>query len=280
MKIARCNHAGKTTWALVNAETNSVRPFSGALCEWAPSLTALFDESVLQFSGEEWQLNEVHLLAPIERGSQVVVVGANYLSHLHGDFKIEPPKEPAAFLKSFRAVIGANDPIVYPALTEKLDYEVELVAVLGAPVDRDNPLRSVLGYAVGNDVSARDLQKGSVGIGMDLFSAKSLDHTTPIGPWIVTRDEFGNDSPDLRLTLCVNGETRQDDRTTKMRWHVGELIHFVDQRVRFEPGDVMFTGTPAGVAQGDGRYLQPGDTVEATIEKIGTLCNVIVREVK
>ena len=278
MKVARCSNGGPAVWAVVDAECGVARPFAGTFAEWAPRLTESFDGSLLQFSGEEWPLDEVHLLPPIERGAQVVVVGANYLTHLNSDFKMEPPKEPAAFLKSFRALVGARDVITFPPITAKLDFEVELVAVIGAPVDRANPLRSVLGYTVGNDVSARDLQKGSVGIGMDLFSAKSLDGSTPLGPWIVTRDEFGDASPDLRLTLQVNGEMRQDDRTDKMRWGVGELIQFVDQRVAFEPGDVMFTGTPAGVAHGDGRYLLPGDVVEASIERIGTQRNVVAEK--
>lgn len=278
MKIAKLTDEASIFWAVVNTEEQTVRPLAGVFSEWAGKLSAGAGESALKFTGPARALTGLRFLPPIERGSQVVVVGANYLTHLNSDFKMEPPKEPAAFLKSFRALIGANDAIIYPAITEKLDFEVELVAVLGAQVDRANPLRSVLGYTVGNDVSARDLQKGSVGIGMDLFSAKSLDGSTPLGPWIVTRDEFGDQSPDLRLTLKVNGEIRQDDRTGKMRWNVGELINFVDQRVAFEPGDVMFTGTPAGVAHGDGRYLQPGDLVEATIEKIGSLSNRIERK--
>jgi 2-keto-4-pentenoate hydratase/2-oxohepta-3-ene-1,7-dioic acid hydratase in catechol pathway len=273
MKIAKLTDGNTPFWAVVNVDEQTARPLSGEFTEWAGKLTLGADVSALAFHGPARPLSGLRFLPPIERGSQVVVVGANYLTHLNSDFKMEPPKEPAAFLKSFRALIGANDPIRYPPLTEKLDFEVELVVVIGAPVDRENPLRSVLGYTVGNDVSARDLQKGSVGIGMDLFSAKSQDGSTPLGPWIVTRDEFGDVSPNLRLTLKVNGETRQDDRTDKMRWNVGELINFVDQRVAFEPGDVMYTGTPAGVGHGDGRYLLPGDLVEATIEKIGALRN-------
>jgi 2-keto-4-pentenoate hydratase/2-oxohepta-3-ene-1,7-dioic acid hydratase in catechol pathway len=110
---------------------------------------------------------------------------------------------------------------------------------------------------------------------MDLFAAKSQDQTTGLGPWIVTRDEFPAGSPKLRLTLKVNGELRQDGSTAEMTWDVAELIRFVDERSAFECGDVLFTGTPAGTGHGSGRFLQPGDVVEATIESIGTLHNVV-----
>jgi 2-keto-4-pentenoate hydratase/2-oxohepta-3-ene-1,7-dioic acid hydratase in catechol pathway len=149
--------------------------------------------------------------------------------------------------------------------------------VIGATeVNQDDPLSSVLGYTVGNDVSSRDLQhSGPKGIGMDLFAAKSGDQTTGVGPWIVTKDEFPAGSPKLRLTLKVNGEVRQDANTAEMTWNVAELIRFVDQRSSFDCGDILFTGSPAGVGMGTGIYLNPGDVVEATVEGIGTLRNIV-----
>ena len=223
------------------------------------------------------KLASVRLLPPVTRSNRVVVAGANYAKHLAADFGIKSHHQPIAFLKAFGAMIGANDPIRYPPLTQELDHEVELVAVIGAErVDRDDPLSSVLGYTVGNDVSARDLQRsGPPGVGMDLFAAKSADQTTGLGPWIVTRDEFGPGSPKLRLLLRVNGELRQDGDTADMTWDVGYLVKFVDERSRFECGDVMFTGSPAGTAQGSGKFLKPGDLVEAEIPGIGTLRNVV-----
>ncbi|GBL57980.1 hydrolase [Pseudomonas citronellolis] len=207
----------------------------------------------------------------------MVVAGANYAKHLADDFGLASPPQPVAFLKAYGALIGAKDPIRYPPLTEELDHEVELVAVIGnSEIDLDDPLASVLGYTVGNDVSARDLQRsGPAGIGMDLFAAKSQDCTTGLGPWIVTKDEFPVGSPELRLILKVNGEIRQDGSTAEMTWDVGQLIRFVQQRSSFACGDVLFTGSPAGVGMGTGRFLNPGDVVEATIEGIGTLCNVV-----
>ena len=110
---------------------------------------------------------------------------------------------------------------------------------------------------------------------MDLFAAKSQDRTTGLGPWIVTKDEFDPGSPSLNLKLTVNGEIRQDGSSGEMTWDVGELIKFVHQRSSFRVGDIMFTGTPSGVADASGRYLQRGDVVEATVEKIGTLRNIV-----
>ncbi len=219
----------------------------------------------------------MRLLPPVERHKRVVVAGANYAKHLAGDFGLKSHSQPIAFLKAHGAMIGAHDPIRYPPLTAELDHEVELVAVIGAlQVDRADPLSSVLGYTVGNDVSARDLQRsGPPGVGMDLFAAKSQDRTTGLGPWIVTRDEFRPTSPHLRLTLAVNGDVRQDGNTAEMTWDVAALVKFVDERSSFECGDVMFTGSPAGTGQGSGRFLQPGDVVEATVEGIGTLRNVV-----
>ena len=158
-------------------------------------------------------------------------------------------------------------------------HEVELVVVIGlSTVDSRNPIKSVLGYTVGNDVSARDLQRsGPKGIGMDLFSAKSQDKTTGVGPWIVTRDEFPEGSPTLRLTLSVDGDVRQDGTTADMTWGVPELVDFVHQRSSFAAGDILFTGSPEGVGQGTGKFLKLGELVDASVEGIGTISNRVER---
>ena len=276
MKLARCSDGGAPFWGLVDLEAGTVTPIAGAFECWAPRVTRGEGRAALELSGAPRPLAALRLLAPVERVNRVVVAGANYSKHLV-EFGLKPPGQPFSFLKAYGALIGANDAIRYPPLTEQLDHEVELVAVIGAlEVDHADPLSSVLGYAVGNDVSARDLQhSGPPGIGMDLFAAKSQDATTGVGPWIVTRDEFGPGSPKLRLTLTVNGEVRQDANTGEMTWDVAELIRFVDQRSSFACGDILFTGSPAGVGMGTGIYLHPGDVVEASVEGIGTLKNIV-----
>ncbi len=277
MKIARCTEGGEPFWALVDTLAGEVRAIDGSFDEWAPRLARGEGAAALRLSARSIALADLRLLPPVERHKRVVVAGANYAKHMAGDFGIKSHHQPIAFLKAHGALIGATDPIRYPPLTAELDHEVELVAVIGATkVDRADPLSSVLGYTVGNDVSVRDLQRsGPPGVGMDLFAAKSQDRTTGLGPWIVTRDEFPEGSPKRRLTLEVNGEMRQDGNSADMTWDVGFLVRFVDERSSFECGDVLFTGSPEGTGQGSGRFLQPGDSVRATVEGIGSLVNVV-----
>jgi 2-keto-4-pentenoate hydratase/2-oxohepta-3-ene-1,7-dioic acid hydratase in catechol pathway len=276
MKIARCTDGKAPFWAVVDVAESVARPFHGAFAEWAPALTRGEGVAALRFTGEVRTLSELRFLPPIEKANKVVVAGANYRKHLV-EFGVAPPSRPVAFLKAYGALIGATDPIRYPPVTRELDHEVELVAVIGAErIDHRDPYASLLGYTVGNDVSARDEQRsGPPGIGMDLFSAKSQDKTTGLGPWIVTRDEFPAGQPKLKLGLTVNGTVRQNGTTADMTWSVGELLTFIDARVSFDCGDILFTGTPDGVAQGSGKYLNPGDVVVATVEGIGTLRNVV-----
>lgn len=276
MRLARVTDGTAVFWAKVNADGTLCRPIAGSFEEWAPAVTAGDGESALAFTGDERPLEDLRLLAPMERHARVMVAGVNYTKHLP-EFGVSPPSHPFAFLKANRALIGPYDEIRYPPLTAKLDHEVELVAVVGAEtVNRDDPLGSVLGYTVGNDVSARDLQGNAPkALGMDLLAAKSQDESTPVGPWIVTRDEFPEGSPSLALTLTVNGEVRQSASSGDMTWGVDELLRFIDERTSFGCGDLLFTGSPEGVGHGTGRYLDPGDVVITRIEGIGALRNVV-----
>ncbi|MCC4250831.1 fumarylacetoacetate hydrolase family protein [Sphingobium naphthae] len=277
MRIARAEAEGRAPfWGVVTGDGSTIRLIEGAFADWAPALTRGAGAAALRFTGETLALDSVHLLAPIERGARVMIAGVNYTKHLV-EFGVAPPSQPFAFLKAYRALTGPYDPIRFPSLTSELDHEVELVAVIGAEqVDRDDPLSSVLGYTVGNDVSSRDLQRsGPKGVGMDLLAAKSQDATTPVGPWIVTRDEFAPGSPSLQMTLTVDGQVRQSASSGDMTWGVDELIRFIDARTSFDCGDILFTGSPEGVGQGTGVFLNPGEVMETRIEGIGTLRNII-----
>ena len=276
MKLARCTDGGTPFWAVIDPQIDTARPIEGGVAVWGPAVTRGAGEAALTFTGQVRTLSALRLLAPCDNTSKVVIAGANYSKHLV-EFGVAAPSQPIAFLKAYGALIGANDPIRYPPLTEQLDYECELVVVIGdEAIDPENPLASVLGYTAGNDVSARDLQlSGPPGIGMDLYAAKSQDKATPVGPWIVTRDEFPTGSPALRLSTTINGEVRQDGTTADMTWDVAELIRFVQPRVSFGVGDLLFTGTPEGVGQGSGRYLNPGDVVEVALEGVGVLRNLV-----
>ncbi|MCU1375905.1 MAG: fumarylacetoacetate hydrolase family protein [Actinomycetia bacterium] len=224
---------------------------------------------------EAGPLAEVRLLAPLDAGGRVLAVGANYQSHLTR-MGVARPEHHVAFVKLDSCIIGPEEPIRYPATTSQLDYELELVAVVGRalPDDGSDATACLLGYTVGNDVSVRDapLLQG----GPDLHRSKVLDGISPLGPWITTLDELGGPGqPALEMTLRVNGERRQGESTEHMLLPVDEILAFLDQQIRLRPGDVVYTGSPAGVGLEDGRFLQPGDVVEAEIEGIGTLRNPV-----
>jgi 2-keto-4-pentenoate hydratase/2-oxohepta-3-ene-1,7-dioic acid hydratase in catechol pathway len=206
---------------------------------------------------------------------KIVCVGPNYFDHTR-HFPLPLPERPLLFAKWQSAVIASGEPIVIPAGVEQVDYEAELAAVIGTRVKRvsvENALEAVEGYTCLNDVSARVLQFADG----QWTRAKSLDTFGPIGPRVVPRDEVG-DPQSLRIQCRVNGETVQDGSTADMIFGVAELVAYVSETITLEPGDVIATGTPPGVAFGrpDGRYLQPGDTVEVEIERVGVLANPVV----
>jgi len=206
---------------------------------------------------------------------KVVCVGLNYVDHAR-EVELALPEKPLLFAKWQSAVIASGEPIVIPAGVEQVDYEAELAAVIGARVKGvsvENALEAVAGYTCLNDVSARVLQFADG----QWTRAKSLDTFCPIGPRVVPRDEVG-DPQSLRIQCRVNGESLQEASTADMIFGVAELVAYVSETITLEPGDVIATGTPPGVAFGqpDGRYLQDGDTVEVEIERIGVLTNPVV----
>jgi len=206
---------------------------------------------------------------------KVVCVGLNYVDHAR-EVELALPERPLLFAKWQSAVIASGEPVVIPAGVEQVDYEAELAAVIGTRVkgvSAENALEAVAGYTCLNDVSARVLQFADG----QWTRAKSLDTFCPIGPHVVPREEVG-DPQALRIQCRVNGETVQDGSTADMIFGVAELVAYVSETITLEPGDVIATGTPPGVAFGrpDGRYLQDGDTVEVEIERIGVLVNPVV----
>ncbi len=222
------------------------------------------------------------LLAPIPRPRKnVFCVGRNYKAHIEEGARARGvpvvwPTVPEFFSKPSTAVIGQGADIrLDTALTEQLDYEVELALVIGKTI-RDIPvseaLDAVFGYTVLNDVTARDLQKRH----HQWFKGKGLDTYCPIGPWVVTADAYGDPSGH-RVTLRVNGETRQDSSTSDLLFNVATIVSVLSQGLTLEPGDIVATGTPAGVALGmtPQRWLVDGDVVEAEVEGIGILKNTV-----
>jgi len=267
MRVGRfADSTGTGFWGLIDPAGETVRRIDDDIVGWA-SAVAAEDTGALRLHTPK-SAAELRPLPPVDLGARVFGVGANYLAHLQKLGVAEPPEHPTAFLKPRSALVAPGGVIRYPPTTEQLDYEVELVVVLGGSAA--DPL---LGFTIGNDVSARDAK--GLG-GLDLFSMKCLDATSPVGPWIVTPAELGDTrQPHLDISLRVNGEQRQADNTRAMVWPVEEILSYVDERVQLRCGDVIFTGTTSGVGLEDGRFLQPGDVVEAEIEGIGTLRNTV-----
>jgi 2-keto-4-pentenoate hydratase/2-oxohepta-3-ene-1,7-dioic acid hydratase in catechol pathway len=221
-------------------------------------------------------LARTRLLAPIPRPRKnIFCMGRNYAEHAR-EGGHEVPAVPVFFTKPPTAVVGPEAPVVHHRVTEQLDYEVELTVVIGRrgrdiPVDR--ALDYVFGYTIMNDITARDLQRRH----LQWFKGKSLDTFAPLGPAVVHRSLIP-DPQDLRLRLRVNGEERQNASTRSMVFSVAQLIAVLSAGMTLEPGDLLATGTPEGVAMGrtPPPWLQPGDVVEAEIEGIGVLRNRIV----
>jgi 2-keto-4-pentenoate hydratase/2-oxohepta-3-ene-1,7-dioic acid hydratase in catechol pathway len=208
------------------------------------------------------RLEEARLLAPVEP-SKIVCVGRNYREHA-AELGNPMPSEPLLFLKAPSAIVGDGDTIELPVQSERVEHEGELGVVIGrrcrAVMDDEDPLSYVLGYTCVNDVTARDLQRRDV----QFTRAKSFDTFCPVGPYVVT----GLDPTDLSVETRVNGDVRQSGRTSAMAFPVPFLIRYISNVMTLNPGDLISTGTPAGVGP-----LLDGDAVEVEVEGIGMLRN-------
>jgi 2,4-didehydro-3-deoxy-L-rhamnonate hydrolase len=212
---------------------------------------------------------------PIDRPGKIICVGLNYHDHAE-EQGAELPEEPLLFAKWPTALIGPGDPIVIPPLVTKCDYEAELGVVIGARVrgiSKENALEAVRGYLCANDVSARDLQFQDG----QWTRGKSVDTFCPVGPRLVPVEEI-SDPHDLRIRAIVSGEVLQDSTTAKLIFGVDDVISYASQTMTLEPGDLILTGTPAGVGvfRDPQRLLRAGDEVTIEIERIGSLTNSVV----
>ncbi len=243
---------------------------------WADSMTQLIRRGMMPSrTYEHYALSDITIDTPLRPG-KMFGIGLNYADHAKETGK-EAPSEPLVFPKMINSVIGMNQPITWHTdVTNKVDYEGELAVIIGARaknISEDDALKFVFGYTIANDVSARDLQEGQ------WTRAKGLDTFCPLGPVIVTKDEIA-DPHILSIKTTVNGETRQDSSTSELIFKVPALISYLSKHFTLEPGDVILTGTPAGVgiARNPPALLGHADVVEITIQNIGTLvnpCNVI-----
>jgi 2-keto-4-pentenoate hydratase/2-oxohepta-3-ene-1,7-dioic acid hydratase in catechol pathway len=218
------------------------------------------------FTGERVPLEQVRLLAPVIPRSKVIGIGRNYADHAR-EMGGEPPARPMMFLVPNTAVVGPGDPIVLPAGSSEVSYEAELAVVIGR-IAKDVPPERVpevvYGYTCANDVTARDWQRDDG----QWARAKGFDTSKPLGPWIVT----DLDVADLAVRSTLDGETRQDGTTADMVFDVPTLVSYASAAFTLLPGDVILTGTPAGVG-----LVEAGQRVEVEVEGIGTLTNTFVR---
>ncbi|MFF0173766.1 fumarylacetoacetate hydrolase family protein [Micromonospora profundi] len=264
MRIARFAHAKGMSFGAVEGEPEAgPQGLTIAEIEGHP-----FGQ--LSFSGARWALSDVRLLSPI-LPSKVVCVGRNYADHA-AELGNDVPKEPLLFLKPSTSVIGPRDAIRLPIFSKQVEHEAELAVVIGAPgarrADRAAAERAIFGYTCANDVTARDLQRSDG----QWTRAKGFDSFCPIGPWITT----GLDVSDLEIRCEVGRnpdemEVRQLGRTKDMVFDVAGLVSYISHVMTLLPGDVVLTGTPAGVSP-----LVEGDTVTVRIEGIGELSNPVV----
>ena len=213
-------------------------------------------------------------MLPIERPQKIVCVGLNYSDHAE-EQGADLPDRPLLFAKWPNTLIGPGDPIVVPAITERVDYEAELGVVIGTrarSVSVENALEAVAGYVCANDVTARDLQRSDG----QWVRGKSLDTFCPVGPALVP----ASDVPDpqaLGIRAILNGEVMQESTTANMVFGVAEIVAFVTEAITLEPGDLILTGTPAGVGvfRDPPVFMQPGDEITIEIDRLGALTNPV-----
>ncbi len=226
-------------------------------------------------------LAEVRLDAPLVP-KKIIAVGRNYLAHLNEAGTQLPMSIPSSWIKATSSLTGPFDDVIKPTVVEQLDYETELTLVIGEhcrDVPEDRAYDVIAGYTVLNDISARDIVRRERAEGNQMLG-KMFDGFAPVGPWIVTRDEI-SDPMDLAIRTRINGETRQDSRTARMIWSIPKLVAFLSQ-MTLEPGDLISTGTPEGVAmghkEGPSWFLKDGDVIESEVEGVGVMRNRVVQE--
>jgi len=270
MRLTTVRTAAGTSAGRVEDDSVVLLPFTDvnellARPGWAELATA---------EGDVVALDETKLAPVVPRPPKIICLGLNYMRHIR-EMGREPPAFPTIFAKYTNALIGPRDEITMPAVSERMDWEVELGVVIGSAarnVSAEAALEHVAGYTVVNDISARDWQNRTT----QFLQGKTFERTTPVGPFLVTADELPAGAAGLEVRCEVDGTTMQQDTTDELIFGVAETIAYLSQIFTLEPGDLIAMGTPDGV--GAGRtppvWLQPGQTVRTSIEGVGELVNV------
>ena len=279
MKLARLGKIGSEKPAIVVSDTEAV---------FVDDVVADFNRETLSngaieklrkldlASRPKVKISDYRLGSPVARPTKAICVGLNYAKHAK-ESGAEPPKEPVIFMKAPDTVIGGFDDIVIPPNSVKTDYEVEICVVIGKDaLYLDSPAKAkdhILGYTISQDVSERHWQIERSG---QWVKGKSFPTFNPVGPWIVTADEF--DPSDVRLWSTVDGEKRQDSKTSDMIFGIDHCVWYISQFMELKAGDIINTGTPEGVGMGHKpeKYLKPGQVVETGIDGLGTIKSNVV----
>ncbi len=274
MKLATYEHDGAVRVGSIVGD--AVIPIdAGSMLEliagWKGWSARLFDGT------DQVPLADVRLCAPIPRPGKIFAIGLNYADHI-AESKMETPTRQVWFTKAQTSINAPHDPILIARGAPHVDYEVELVAVIGRSskhVRAEDAAAHVFGYCVGNDVTERQWQHA----GPQWSLGKSFDTHAPIGPWITTADEIG-DPHDLGIRCFVNGEQRQSSNVRHLVFNLWQQIEHLSAAMTLEPGDLIFTGTPAGVgaAMEPRRFLQPGDVVRCEVDRLGAIEATMVAE--
>ncbi|OYO05604.1 fumarylacetoacetate hydrolase family protein [Enemella evansiae] len=263
MRVARFSVGGDPRYGIVElAEDNGPHPDTIGVISGDPLAMAV------QFTGERVPLAEARLLAPVIPRSKVVAVGRNYAAHA-AELGNEVPETPLTFFKPNTAVIGPNEPIIYPSFSEQVSFEGELAVVIGrickeVPASRAQEV--IFGYTIANDVTARDKQ----GPDKQWARAKGFDTSCPLGPWITSHYTI-EEAGDLMITTTLDGEQKQHGSTALMIRPIAELIEYITSYTTLLPGDVILTGTPEGVG-----LMTPGQQLSISITGMGTLTNKVI----
>lgn len=240
-------------------------------------------------SGIVYKCDEVTLKAPIPWPGKLLCLAGNYAEHIReggGEVEGKEKMAPKIFMKPNTSVMGVGQPIAVPTKGNKIDWEAELAVVIGKKgkhISKESAYNYVAGYTIVNDISERELiieadrEPSEWNKFFDWLNGKWMDTFAPMGPYLVTKDEIA-DPHDLRISLKLNGEIRQDASTGDMIFNIPELIEFASRLMTLEPGDIISTGTPSGVGSSTGTFLKPGDVVEVEIEDIGKLKNPVEAE--
>jgi 2-keto-4-pentenoate hydratase/2-oxohepta-3-ene-1,7-dioic acid hydratase in catechol pathway len=285
MKLASFKANGRASYGVVTDE--GIIDLGRKLSKYATLLDvfragAIAEARAAANGPADHQLKDVEMLPPIVAPDKIICVGINYpdrAAEYNKDGK-EAPKYPNLFCRFPTSLVGTDQPIVRPKVSDKFDYEGEIVIVIGKEgrhVPREQALGMIGGFTLGNEGSVRDwLRHGT----LNVTQGKNFDQSGSLGPWVVTTDEVDPAKP-FRVMTRVNGELRQDDTTDRLTWGFAWLINYISTFATLKPGDYIWTGTPtgAGVHRNPSVWLKPGDVVEVEVPEIGVLRNKVVDEV-